>query len=79
MQKDNNRASENYQLMNYGVGGIIESHTDVSAGPPLRLEDPGGQRMVTFMAYLSKVAGGRTVFPMLGVSVQPEPGSALFW
>jgi hypothetical protein len=32
------------------------------------------------MIYLSDVeAGGRTVFPTIGVSVPPEAGSALFW
>ena len=40
----------------------------------------GGPRFVTFMIYLSDVeAGGRTVFPTIGVSVPPEAGSALFW
>ena len=24
-------------------------------------------------------AGGRTVFPRIGVSVRPEPGAAVFW
>jgi hypothetical protein len=32
------------------------------------------------MIYLSDVeAGGRTVFPTVELSVEPEAGSALFW
>ena len=39
-----------------------------------------GDRMSTLMFYLSSVqAGGLTVFPRLGVSSSPQPGSALFW
>ena len=35
---------------------------------------------MTFMVYLNDVdAGGRTIFPQTGVSVQPEIGSALYW
>ncbi len=40
----------------------------------------GGPRFCTFMIYLSDVeAGGRTVFPTVELSVEPEAGSALFW
>ena len=32
------------------------------------------------MLYLSTVeAGGRTIFPKLGLSVAPEEGSLLYW
>ena len=40
----------------------------------------GGARIVTFMIYLSSVeAGGHTIFPQTGISIQPTLGSALFW
>ena len=39
-----------------------------------------GDRIATIMAYISDVqAGGFTAFPMLGLSMKPEKGSAVFW
>ena len=58
--------SENYQVMNYGLGGRISLHSDANA------EDAkvGGGRLTTAMLYLTTVtAGGRTVFPRLGLSM----------
>ena len=37
---------------------------------------------MTFMVYLSSIpegGGGNTVFPLLGLSVPPVKGTALFW
>ena len=31
------------------------------------------------MIYLSTVSGGNTVFPLPGISIQPEVGKALLW
>jgi prolyl 4-hydroxylase len=40
----------------------------------------GGQRSWTAMAYLNDVTqGGATVFPRIGVSVQPQAGALLLW
>jgi prolyl 4-hydroxylase len=40
----------------------------------------GGQRSITAMAYLNDVEeGGATLFPRLGVSVEPKRGALLIW
>ena len=82
-------ASENYQIMNYGIGGTISPHVDSDSvfkeelpGAPLTAENLlfGGPRFVTFMIFLSSVeAGGHTVFPQPEISVKPVEGSALYW
>ncbi len=81
----NPHASENYQVMNYGIGGTISGHYDSESlkfeeyGTSEELEF-GGLRFVTFMLYLTDVElGGRTIFPQIGLSVKPEKGSALYW
>ncbi len=78
-------ASENFQVMNYGIGGKISGHFDASAGEEAtdrtsQADKYGGIRMVTFMFYLTDVElGGHTIFPQLGIWVRPERGSALYW
>ncbi|XP_023332537.1 uncharacterized protein LOC111704516 [Eurytemora carolleeae] len=70
-------ASDEYSLINYGIGGQIEVHVDYWNHENKRR---GGSRIATFLGYVSQVGyGGRTVFPGLGLSVNPEQGSALFW
>jgi prolyl 4-hydroxylase len=40
----------------------------------------GGQRSITAMAYLNEVEeGGATMFPRLGLSIEPKPGALLIW
>ena len=70
-------------------GGYIELHVDTNpktnsdnvnyeAGPSEWLIM--GERLMTFMVYLSSTEkGGNTVFPLQGVSVPPREGTALFW
>ncbi|KAG8333015.1 Prolyl 4-hydroxylase, alpha polypeptide [Homalodisca vitripennis] len=42
--------------------------------------DLDGNRLATFMIYMSDVGwGGHTVFPDLQISVRPKKGAALFW
>ena len=85
-------AAENYQVMNYGPGGIISHHTDEiprllvfknhsSFDEEEQLEwRLGGMRLATTMIYVrSAVSGGRTVFPMISLSVPPTPRALLFW
>ena len=75
---DRRYTSENYQIMNYGIGGKIGLHLDTSDTPSDN--GLGGGRFTTAMLYLSTVeAGGRTIFPKLLLSVKPEAGSLLYW
>lgn len=75
--------SENFQVMNYGIGGRISGHLDSMGGNRQYSSENdkfGGFRITTFMVYLSTVeAGGHTVFPQAGVYVKPIEGDALFW
>ena len=73
-------SSENYQLMNYGFGGLISLHLDGSSGLQQYDNDIGGGRFTTAMIYLSSLAsGGFTVFPNLGLFFEPIAGDLLFW
>lgn len=73
-------SSENYQLMNYGFGGLISLHLDSSNGHETFDNDIGGGRFTTAMIYLSSLAsGGFTVFPKLGLFFEPRAGDLLFW
>ncbi|RXG56831.1 Prolyl 4-hydroxylase subunit alpha-2 [Armadillidium vulgare] len=71
-----NLAGEPLQVGNYGTGGLYNPHPDFLILP----EEATGNRIATFMYYLSDVEkGGATVFPHLGVYLQPKKGSAAFW
>ncbi|XP_026063013.1 prolyl 4-hydroxylase subunit alpha-1-like [Carassius auratus] len=60
-------------VQNYGIGGRFEPHYDA-------LETGENDRIATFLIYMSDVEiGGATVFPGIGVAVQPVKGSAVFW
>eukprot|EP00053_Salpingoeca_punica_P009642 m.86709 g.86709 ORF g.86709 m.86709 type:complete len:547 (+) comp15104_c0_seq2:109-1749(+) len=71
-------SAESLQISNYGMGGHYEPHLDHHGE---RSDDmPDGDRLATFMIYLSPVsAGGATAFPRLGVRVPPSAGDAAFW
>ena len=68
------RGSEDWQVMNYGLGGAIGVHGDVDQD-----QHPLGPRLATYMVYLSSVTGGRTGCTSRGLAVEPVEGDALFW
>ncbi|XP_062328778.1 prolyl 4-hydroxylase subunit alpha-3 isoform X3 [Osmerus eperlanus] len=72
---------EYLQVVNYGIGGHYEPHFDhaTSASSPL-FKLKTGNRVATFMIYLSSVdAGGSTVFIHANFSVPVVQNAALFW
>lgn len=77
--------SEDFQVNNYGIGGMYDPHFDFSRAHESTTwkdayGDNRGNRIATVLFYLSDVeAGGATVFPTVGAAVQPKKGSAVFW
>jgi prolyl 4-hydroxylase len=74
---------EGLQVVRYETGNEYRPHYDwfdpSSPGPRKHLEC-GGQRVGTFVLYLTDVAqGGGTSFPGLGLEIQPRKGSAVFF
>ncbi|WP_070272417.1 2OG-Fe(II) oxygenase [Duganella sp. HH101] len=75
--------SEPFQLQKYDATQEYRPHYDWldpdSSGHRSHLAR-GGQRLATFILYLSDVEqGGGTVFPGLGLEVYPKKGSALWF
>ncbi|XP_061638180.1 prolyl 4-hydroxylase subunit alpha-3 isoform X1 [Phyllopteryx taeniolatus] len=72
---------EHLQVVNYGIGGHYEPHFDHATSPSspvFRLNT--GNRVATFMIYLSSVeAGGSTAFIYGNFSVPVVKNSAIFW
>jgi len=70
---------ETFQVLRYEIGQKYEMHHD--NGQQSHIDRNGsGPRVLTFFLYLSDVdEGGETVFPALGISVQPKRGRALLW
>ncbi|XP_054650244.1 prolyl 4-hydroxylase subunit alpha-3 isoform X2 [Dunckerocampus dactyliophorus] len=72
---------EHLQVVNYGIGGHYEPHFDHATSPSspvFRLNT--GNRVATFMLYLSSVeAGGATAFIYANFSVPVVKNSAIFW
>lgn len=75
--------SERVQGQRYGPGQQFKGHCDWfdTAAAYWPGEVPrGGQRSWTAMIYLNEVEdGGLTEFPLLGVSITPDPGLLLVW
>ncbi|MFA9219020.1 MAG: 2OG-Fe(II) oxygenase [Sphingomonadaceae bacterium] len=75
--------SEPFQLQKYDATQEYRPHFDWlnpdSSGHRSHLQR-GGQRLATFILYLSDVAqGGGTAFPSIGLEVFPKKGNALFF
>ncbi|XP_051793461.1 prolyl 4-hydroxylase subunit alpha-2 isoform X11 [Acanthochromis polyacanthus] len=72
--------AELLQVANYGVGGQYEPHYDFSRRPFDSNLKVDGNRLATFLNYMSDVeAGGATVFPDFGAAIWPRKGTAVFW
>jgi len=80
--------AELYQVANYGLAGQYYAHYDqvlmdankysLQAREVFNMY--AGDRLATFMGYLSDVpAGGYTVFPFIGAFVKPRKGSVVLW
>ncbi|XP_056904644.1 prolyl 4-hydroxylase subunit alpha-3 isoform X2 [Takifugu flavidus] len=72
---------EYLQVVNYGIGGHYEPHFDHATSPSspvFKLKT--GNRVATFMIYLSSVeAGGSTAFIYANFSVPVMKNAAIFW
>ncbi|KAM4567186.1 prolyl 4-hydroxylase subunit alpha-3 [Odontesthes bonariensis] len=72
---------EYLQVVNYGIGGHYEPHFDHATSPSspvFKLKT--GNRVATFMIYLSPVeAGGSTAFIYANFSVPVMEKAAIFW
>ncbi|XP_071772436.2 prolyl 4-hydroxylase subunit alpha-2 isoform X2 [Centroberyx gerrardi] len=72
--------AELLQVANYGVGGQYEPHYDFSRRPFDGNLMVDGNRLATFLNYMTDVeAGGATVFPDFGAAIWPRKGTAVFW
>ena len=73
--------AEQFQLVHYGPGTEYKPHFDAfdkNTEEGKKNWFPGGQRMVTALAYLNDVEeGGETDFPDIGVSVKPNKGDVV--
>jgi prolyl 4-hydroxylase len=73
---------EGLQVLRYDHGEEYRPHHDwIPDLPGVRKHmDVGGQRLATFVLYLSKVdSGGSTSFPAIGLEVAPRKGGAVFF
>ena len=73
--------AEQFQLVHYGPGTEYKPHFDAfdkNTEEGKKNWFPGGQRMVTALAYLNDVEeGGETDFPDIRVSVKPNKGDVV--
>lgn len=74
---------EGLQVLRYGSGGEYKPHFDffdTSKAGGLKAIEVGGQRVGTFLTYLSDVeSGGATRFPSVNFEIRPKAGMALYF
>jgi len=74
---------EGLQVLRYGAGGHTAPHFDFLIPSNATNSDSiarSGQRLSTLIVYLNDVPrGGETVFPMVGLSVTPRRGNAIYF
>ena len=75
------RNAEQYQLVFYKEGAEYKPHYDAfdyETDIGKKYWEPGGQRMITVIAYLNDVdEGGGTSFPKLGVTIPAKKGNVV--
>jgi prolyl 4-hydroxylase len=75
------RNAEQYQLVYYKKGAEYKPHFDsfdYETVDGKKNWEPGGQRMITVIAYLNDVKeGGETGFPELGINIPPKKGDVV--
>ena len=75
------RNAEQYQLVYYKKGAQYKPHLDsfdYETEDGKKNWEPGGQRMITVIAYLNDVEeGGETGFPKLDVNIPAKKGNAV--
>lgn len=68
--------AEHFQLVQYDVGQFYQVHHDQNSAP----DTLAGVRLSTFFLHVqTPEMGGATVFPDLGIKVEPVAGLALWW
>lgn len=72
---------EGLQVVRYDVEQKFDPHYDYFDSKVAESEIlTNGQRQVTILCYLiAPLSGGQTVFPNLGIEVNPTMGSAIMW
>lgn len=75
------RNAESFQLVYYTKGAEYQEHCDAfnyDLPEGQKHWEPGGQRMITALAYLNDVEdGGGTGFPKLDIEISPNKGDVL--
>lgn len=72
--------TEAIQVVNYGLGGYYGPHLDALNVPSENVTNFKSDRLLTALIYLNQVeVGGSTVFPRIGLELEPVARSAVVW